>query len=203
MISPIGENASREWDADPFGPELWDAMELAEADPEAALCSIRKLAEEGSSLSMRVMGDIYLFGRWGLPEDTDLAELWLRRSAEAGSIDGAFLLARHLNGLANYKEALEQYRELADRGYSPAMFALACAYKNGEGVERDLQKSMEYFRMADRAGHLHSGLWLAWLWRNENLGFAMKVRGYLKSFRMIIPFVNCNIRYPKSDRLRL
>ena len=46
------------------------------------------------------------------------------------------------------QEAVKLLRQLAERGYAPAQFALAMAYFDGQGVRRDYTKAFEMFLVA-------------------------------------------------------
>jgi TPR repeat protein len=202
MTLRIGENLAKEWNSDPRGTQLWDVVGLAETDPEAALNGMKQLAEEGSSLSMMFLGDAYLFGRYGLKKEPALAERWLRRSASAGSIEGAYLLARYLQGCGRHDAALVEYNKLAESGFSPALFVLGTIHYKGEIARKDIDKAFYYFIEASKLGHLHAKHWVSYIQMNDGLGIISWIVGFFKRCTLIIPFVKTRVMYPQSDRLR-
>ncbi len=69
-------------------------------------------------------------------------------------------------GLAAYQErrfvrAAEIWLELAGQGHAEAQFSLGVLYKDGIGVPQNHAKSMEWLKMADKAGHHNAGLILS------------------------------------------
>ena len=52
----------------------------------------------------------------------------------------------------NYVEAVECFRDAAERGYAEAQFYLGYCYENGEGVARDYEKAAKWYRDAADQG---------------------------------------------------
>lgn len=202
MQSKLGENIAREWSEEPHAPELWDALQLVKSDPAAGIEALEHLAENGSSLAMMYLGDIYLKGKHSVPKSGDLGEAWLKRSARRGSIEGAYGLAWHLRSSDRPSAALAEYERLADLKYPPALFALGREYYKGELVERDLDKALFYFRLAEQQGHLYAAHQISHILMRENMSPFSWLHGVAKWIAMIIPFVRTNVNYPTSDRLR-
>ncbi len=202
LHSQPGENLQKEWDSEPLAPDLRKTLYVGNTDPAAAIESMKDIAAKGSSLNMFYLGEYYMYGRNGIKRDFEAAELWLREAASGGSIEGAYLLARYLQGRGRYEEAEVEYQKLANRGFSNALFVLGLQYYKGEWLEKDIEKSIGYFEEAEKRGHLHSKHWLSHIFRNENLGLAFLAKGWVKWFALIVPFVICKVKYPNSDRLR-
>jgi hypothetical protein len=200
MKTKIGENLSREWAHDPHAAELWDALHVVKSDPMPGVEVITRLAENGSSLAMKYLAGIYLLGRYGVQKDCKVGEYWLRRSATEGSIEGGFDLAGYLYDSRRKDEAVAEYHHLADLGYSPAQFRLGWEYYSGRNVEKDLEKSFFYFRMAEKEGHLYAAIQVSnMLMRTEN-GPISWLRGLAKRIKILIPLLITTD--PNSDRLR-
>ena len=70
--------------------------------------------------------------------------------------------------LKDYEKAFKCYVKASDMGSPYAMYNLAAAYKNGEGVQIDEKKVKISFEMAARKGHVNSLVRLAQMHR-ENL----------------------------------
>ena len=198
----LGENLAQEWKADSWAGSLWDAIELGQTNPNAALEKMQDLASKNSPLSMFYLGEYYIYGRHGVERDSAKAEHWLREAASKGSIEGSWLLARHLEGAKNYEEAEDEYKKLEELGYSPALYALGFEYNRGIWLKRDVKKAIEYLEKAEQLGHLWSAHLLWHILRKEKMGLTNWIKGWIKWFRMLIPFVRCHVNYPNSDRLR-
>lgn len=145
MSATLGENIAREWAKEARATELWDALQLSKSDPSAGVAILRELAEGRSPLAMMYLGSAYARGKYGLTADPQLAEHWLQRSAEAGSLEGAYGLVWHLTRTGRTDAAIQQYERLGERGYPAAFYALGALFYNGKLVERDLARAYGYF----------------------------------------------------------
>ena len=54
----------------------------------------------------------------------------------------------------DYPAAVAQWRDLAARGDADAQFNMAQAYRLGRGVERDMDRARELYRLASEQGHI-------------------------------------------------
>lgn len=69
------------------GQDYARAMEIAEAQPEAAWALLKPLADTGHAPSMAALGAMQASGL-GVAQDLAAAREWYRRAAEAGSVSG-------------------------------------------------------------------------------------------------------------------
>jgi len=201
-VRKLGESIQQEWDADPCRQELWNALQLFDNAPHAAIAALTGLAAQGSGLAMMYLGEAYLKGRGGIESDRMLGEQWLVRSAEHGSIEGRYGLAIHYEGSGRPESARNELTKLADRGYSPAMFRLGYGFYKGKWGGKDIAQAQHFLGMAQRAGHLPGAIWLNRIDIVESLGLARKVSGiwgWLKLAPLVFRYVS---NYPTSDRLR-
>lgn len=198
----VSENLAIEWEGDPFGYELWHAIEKAEGDLEGSIAAMEGLAEKGSVLSMTYLGDLYFYGRFGAIRDLANAQYWLSRASEGGSIEGEYLLALCLENLDRFEEAFQHYLNLSDKGYAPAMFALGYEYWKGNKLEKNLQSSMKFFDAAIKLGHVHASLWVSYLMRSGALGVKYRPIGCIRWFGATFSAFRVLRNNPKSDRLR-
>lgn len=53
----------------------------------------------------------------------------------------------------DFKEALKEWRPLADHGNVDAQFSLGVMYRFGQGVPMDYAEAMKWFRLAAEQGH--------------------------------------------------
>lgn len=200
--SNLGENIAREWSEEAQAREVWEALQSVKADPPTGLEMLENLAQNDSRLAKMYLGDIYLKGRPGIPSNRDAGEYWLRRSAEEGSIEGAYGLAWHLLNSGRVDAALAEYQRLADLRYSPALFVLGWQYYKGNVVEKDIEKSLAYWELAEKEGHLHASRWICRVLMRDYGGALPWLRGFGKKIALTIPFVRTAASYPSSDRLR-
>lgn len=198
----MGENISQEWEKEDLASELRGALQLIRSDAPVGLEKLNNLAKNGSSLAMMYLGDVYLRGRYGIPTDITLAEGWLRNSACKGSVEGAYVLAWHYLESDRVDEALVEYSRLSNRQYSPATFVLGWLYYSGTKINRDIEKSLNYFKLADKQGHLLAGRWMSHLLMKNRMGSLSWLRGLQKKIVLTIPFIKQSVNFPNSDRLR-
>ena len=198
----LGENIAREWEEDPDAPLIWDALQLIKSDSMAGLDALMQLAKNGSALSMMYFGNVYLEGEYGVEVDVSVGERWLRSSADAGSIEGKYRLAKHLQFKKSWDDAEILYHDLAERKYSPAMYVLGQEYYLGENVESDIEKSIEYFEMAEAEGHVISAYSLAGIFMKERGDVVSWFRGVAKRIAICAPMARLITSYPNSDLLR-
>jgi TPR repeat protein len=202
MTGKLGENLAREWSEELHAAELWDALQLMKRDCVAGLATLSELADGGSGLSQMYLGNIYLRGKYGVRQNFILGEKFLKQSADSGSIEGAFGFAWHLTNSGRHHDAIDQYKKLSDIGYSPAQYVLGWKYLNGEGVQRDLERAMSYFVLAERGGHLHAANQICRILIRYRGDIISRLRGVLKKIKLAVPFIRTAINYPNSDRLR-
>ncbi len=197
-----GENLAREWDEERWAGSLWDALEIGESDPDATIAKLRSLADKGSALSMFYLGEYYTYGWQGVSRDWELAQKWLKKGASKGSIAALYLLARHYEAAEQYQDARNAYEALAEREYSPALYALGFEHYKGAWLEKDIQKAIAYLKEAKDLGHFFAARELSHIYRTEDLGFTKRLRGWFIPMRIVVPFVRCRLSYPNSDRLK-
>ncbi len=203
MTKPdLGENLAREWEQEPRAPELRSALELIKSNPRQGLEMLAHLAEDGSGLAMFYLGYVYLGGHYGFSKDTKAGEYWLRRSASEGSIEGAFGLALHLLKSGN-PDGLAELRRLGDLHYSPALAALGLEYDRGILVKKDLKKSLFYYRLAEKEGHLIAANQISCILMRKDMGLLSWLRGFTKKIRLVVPLIATKVRYPNSDRFSI
>ncbi len=201
-VNAPGENLAIEWEQEQNSDALWDLLEMAKTDSVTATQSLEKLIEQGSPLAAMYLGSIYCFGRYGIQEDTEAAKRWWRIGSSKGSIEASFCLARQLEIEGDFKNAEREYRKMADRLFSPALYVLGKWHYQGIWFEQSVSKSIAYFEKAEKLGHLRAKHWLAHIFAKEKLGLRYSVRGWIKRIAMMLPFASYSVGYPNSDRLR-
>lgn len=198
----LGENIAREWEQEPHAQELWAAFQLLKFNAVAGLSQFEVLAERGSSLAQMYLGSYRISGKYGVVKNREVGEYWLQCSAESGSIEAAYGLARTLMVARRIDEAKEYYEKIADVGYAPALFALGCLYYNGQFVERDDRRALAYLEKAERLGHLRAACCRCRILIGSNSRTMVRVGSLIRLIALMAMGVRLIISYPASDRLR-
>jgi TPR repeat protein len=63
----------------------------------------------------------------------------------------------------DYTTALEEFKPLAEQGYTSAQYNLSLMYYKGEGVPQNYKKAVKWFRKAAEQGHTSAQYSLAWM----------------------------------------
>lgn len=200
MASKLGENMQREWDNEPLAGELWDALQARKTDRYGGNAMLADLAARGSTLAMMYLGHAYV--KEGSHAQTAEGEDLLRRSAQAGSIEGRFQLACHYERQGTFEKARAELEVLVGKGYLPAMYCLGRLYYRGDLGTRAIPEAIAYLKMAIDLGHLPSMGLLSWIYRREQFGIGGKVAGHWLCLTKIPAVIRCMWRYPNSDKLR-
>lgn len=200
MVRPLGENMQQEWDAEPFRGELWDALEARKQGREAGVETLTDLAAGGSALAMMYLGLAYV--KESASSDIMLREEWLIKAARAGSIEGRLQLAAHYHQQKRWVEAESELKALAEREYSPAMYALGDLLYRGELGRRSVPEAVHYLKLAKDFGNLPARARLSWIYRKENFGIRGRLVSHWHCLAKIPAIIWYSWNYPHSDRLR-
>lgn len=200
MTRPLGENIQREWDSEPLSGELWEALDAKKSNPATGLAMLTDLASGGSALAMMYLGHAYV-------TENDQASLilgeeWLKRSANAGSIEGHLQLAIHYQRQERWADAEAELRALAAQDYSPAMYALGHLLYAGHSGQKSVPEAIRYLKLARAAGHLPAMGLLSWIYRKEKFGLRGRVISHWHCAAKIPSAIWYLWNYPNSDRLR-
>lgn len=199
-MSKLGENLQREWDNEPKGVELWDALKLFDTDSDAGIVTLTELADGGSALAMMYLGCKLLNN--AVPSQKDESLQWLKAAVENGSVEAGLQLAAYYLSVKQGQLAVEVYEKLAEAGSAPAMYRLGQLYYFWGLVERDVAKSVAYLEKAKAAGHIPAMGSLARIYLNEDFGIKGRVAAHWNCLTKIPAAIWYLTRYPESDRLR-
>lgn len=201
MMAMVGENLTNEWEKEPFGTELWDALALVRKDTHQGIAALEALVAQGSTLGMMYLGQYHYWGDYGVREDRGRAKELLSAATEKGSIEGAYRLAKILRNEGESNQAFLLWTDLAERGFSPALYLIGYHYYLGEVVPRDIKKAAHFLSIAESRGHLLAKRLNAIILINSgNLGEFFK--GLIKFVACIAPYIKTKRDYPQSDSLR-
>lgn len=130
---------------------------------------LRAKAERGTARDKKNLADA-LYNGCDAPEeiDSDLPDrvdeaVRLYEGISTEKKDGAsyYDLGRMYSREVSEEKAFECYMKAAELGHTPAYYAVAASYLNGEGVERDFDKAFEWFWKAADSGDTSAKLKLA------------------------------------------
>jgi uncharacterized protein len=93
----------------------------------------------------------------GVMQDTQAALAWLERAMQNNDANAAVTYAAMMEsgeaGFVNYEMSVKIYKELAGKGYGPAMVGLAGMLENGRGVAGDYRQAFMIYSMAAKSGY--------------------------------------------------
>ncbi len=121
-----------------------------------AIKSYEKAAAFGRVEAMRDIGEIYFAGNC-VKRDMPKAREWFAKAAAAGDAQsmtnlGFIYDAGLLDGKRDFAGALPWYRKAAELGQTRAMINLGNMYRLGDGVPRDRDEALRWFRLAEKKG---------------------------------------------------
>ncbi|MBF0371226.1 MAG: SEL1-like repeat protein [Magnetococcales bacterium] len=139
-------------DAPVYLAEMYLEGQGVEHDELEAAKLFMKAAEGGHTHAQFRLAELLIEGR-GVTQDYDLAMLWLRKSAEAGEVPAKArlgdILASGEGGVEpNPEEAAEWLLEAAEAEDPWARFRLGELYRDGLGVEQDVDLAVKLFQLA-------------------------------------------------------
>jgi TPR repeat protein len=115
----------------------------------------RKAAQQGDPLAGWLVGRHYFLGN-GVPRDLDVAQKWLKLSADQNNAFGAYYLGR-LMADRDYTRAPKLYKIAADQGLPQAQYFYAKALKDGRGIPQDRFTAYIWYAIAADAGYAAAG----------------------------------------------
>lgn len=195
------EQYLRELEEDENTERLSEALYFRDQDVDSAIRELQDLGSAKSKIALVALGDFYLYGRYGVDEDVDTGERYLRLAAELGSIEGAYRLACHYDYIGQTADAFEIYKDLSEKGFCPATYRLAWARYQGRFLKKDLALSLNLFTKAAAKGHLLSLQQAGWINRNSQNPIRV-LRGWWQYLQLLGPYHILTNKEEISDRLR-
>jgi lipopolysaccharide cholinephosphotransferase len=137
-------------------------------------------ADEGDGGAMMRLGRAYRDGK-GVEKDLDEAAEWMRKAAEKDvgwAKNELFDILWRIGTPESYNEGISVAKGFADEGDGGAMMRLGRAYRDGKGVEKDLDEAAEWMRKASEK------IW--WLGREfvDNLMRSDKEEHHKEAFKV-------------------
>lgn len=125
------------------------------AEQEETIQTLEQIWDDGLTVAAHQLGKCWRDGLGVLPDD-DKAELWFRRSAEAGNDFSQYVLGKLLQSRKRIKEAVGWYEKAASQGNQYASYQLGKLYLLGDGVPKDTEKVIEYLTQAAESGNQYA-----------------------------------------------
>jgi hypothetical protein len=118
---------------------------------EVAVVWLKEAAETGHIKSLRKLFECYR----NAEEGREVALGYLRRAAELGDAQSQHDLAWELFRARwhDRTEIVLWNRKAAEQGHTYAAWSLGQHYEEGDGTPKDLQKAVEWYRVAALRGH--------------------------------------------------
>lgn len=127
-----------------------------DATPEGkrlALQTLERLWEQGFSVAAHQLGKVWRDGLLDGAADEAKAELWFRRSAEAGNDYSQYALGKLLQGQGRINEAIDWYEKAANQY---AHYRLGKLYLSGEDVAKDVERAIEELTASAENGNQYA-----------------------------------------------
>lgn len=121
-------------------------------EQEEAVQTLGQLWDDGLTVAAHQLGKCWRDGLGVLPDD-DKAELWFRRSAEAGNDFSQYALGKLLQSRKRITEAVEWYEQAAAQGNQYASYQLGKLRLQGDGVPKDEVKAISYLTQSAKGGN--------------------------------------------------
>ena len=125
------------------------------AEQEKAVRMLEQLWNNGFTAAAHQLGKCWRDGL-GIYPDDDKAELWFRRSAEAGNDFSQYALGQLLQGRKRIEEAVGWYEKAAAQGNQFAGYRLGKLYLLGDGVPKDTEKAIVHLTQSAEAGNQYA-----------------------------------------------
>lgn len=118
-----------------------------------AMRTLERLWEHGFTVAAHQLGKAWRDGLLDGSKDDAKAEIWFRRSAEAGNDYSQYALGKLLQGQGKISEAVKWY-EKADNQY--AHYRLGKLYLTGKGVPRDVERAIRDLTISAESGNQYA-----------------------------------------------
>lgn len=123
--------------------ELLYWQDASTEEKQEAVYTLEKLWDQGFSVAAHQLGKCWRDGLGVLPNQEN-AELWFRRSADAGNDFSQYALGKLLQEQHRIPEAVTWYEEAAKQDNQYACYRLGKLYLQGEDVPKDPTLALNY-----------------------------------------------------------
>ena len=134
-----------------LGDIYFDGKHGVESDKERAIELYRKGDELGNALCTFRHGCIVMKGL-SVEKDEEKGLQIFERAAERGNVDALVEIGNYYHRRENYLDALNYFMKAFFKNNASAAFMIACYYKDGKGVEKNINKAIEMYEFAGKHG---------------------------------------------------
>ncbi len=131
---------------------LYENGEGVAVDTGKAVKYYMEAAELGDAEAQYTLGDCYAKGV-GVAIDEELAAEYYSQAASNGDPEAQMAMGIRYYEQGNYDRALIYLQAAATQGDSTAQYTLGYMYANGQGVEKDKNQAMSWWKMAGKNGN--------------------------------------------------
>lgn len=124
-------------------------------EQEEAVQTLEQLWDAGFAVAAHQLGKCWQDGLGVLPDDNK-AELWFRRSAEAGNDFSQYALGKLLQGQKRIAEAVEWYEQASAQSNQYADYRLGKLYLMGEETPKDVKEAVRCLTASAEAGNQYA-----------------------------------------------
>jgi len=195
---------SIDWGREPDLAALRHAIDVSMSSPLEGEVLLRALVEKGSVHSMVHLGYLYSHRAQeaGGP-DLPKAEHWYRLAGDAGSRVAMFHLGRLYLKLQDVDKARAAFEVGARNGHAPCIFHLGRIYRDGLGVEPQIEKARALFENATNLDHIYAKRALGRLLLSGYFGLLQRFRGLSLVLSAAIEATREIQANPKSEKLKI
>ncbi len=142
---------------------------IAQEDSLECFILLKRISEEGNSLAMKYLGDMYFHGL-GTDKNYSEANQYYKKAYE-GKLQGVDFVALFskvedaifrdmtyaeavkMLETSSFQKGIDALLKLANENYSDAQITVGKLYMNGYRISKDNNKAMSYFKMAQSLNH--------------------------------------------------
>ena len=121
--------------------------DLVEKDIMKGIEILKNAADNGNASAQRKLGICYLDGV-GVDKDYEKGVSYFKLSAEGGNIDAMLWLSYDYREKNEYDKAFDLCKKVADNGNAKGLYELALCYRDGVGIEQDIDEYIRYLKLA-------------------------------------------------------
>jgi len=169
---------------------------------DEAFLKFLNLAERGSIESQVLLGWMYLQGQ-GVHKDEEEAFQRFLCSAQGGSAEGAFNLAKCYARRGQHDLAFDFYQRAAEKDFTPAWVRLGRMYETGKGITHDLELAYACYEKAALKNHMFGLKHLALLLLKGHRGAIGRMRGTWLFIKALYIAVRIGSVDPESEFVRI
>ena len=200
----LGETSLKnEWEADRYGPEVWDAEMKVREKPSETHKELESLACKGSALAAYRLGCVFAAGKIPSENPIEDAIVWLRQASDAGQMSAAYALSHYLIQIGEYEEAVARLETLASQGLAAAYFRLGHHFLTSDLSPSGEKRAKAEFGKGASADHLPSAIWYHAMSAKRAPTLANKVNHVVRRALVTVKFARMRLFDRHNPRAQL